>query len=128
LAYHYDRLARNAWRQIEASEDYPSLKHYCYALRPALVLEWINRFHGTPPMDIYSICKDLKLQDRLAALIAKLVSTKALVTESDTISRITALDEFILSVLKDKVERPNIHPDNDLTIKADQLFRELIKK
>lgn len=127
FSYHYDRLARNAWDQIIASEGDPKLKLYCYALRPVLSLEWIRQFSETPPMDVYSLCARLGLSQNLVEEISKLMTIKASSRESDLIPRINALDEFIMSVLENKAEKPSVTEHNqEHIIKANQLFRVLI--
>lgn len=109
FSYHYDRLARHAWDRIVKSDDNPKLKLYCYALRPALSLEWIRQFSQTPPMDVYSLCTRLDLNQNLVQDIGALITIKASAHESDLIPRMNALDAFIMSALGEKTTKPNIN-------------------
>ena len=126
LAYHYNRLARNSWDRIEERES-PKLKLYCYALRPALALEWIEKLGDVPPMDMHSLCGQLSLDEKLLAEIKKLLVLKSSANEEDLVPRNDLLDEFIISALEKKVEKQKTKGiDQEILGKADQLFRNLI--
>lgn len=127
LEYHYDRLARNAWEQVTADTSV-KIKLYCYALRPALALQWL-RLHKQPsPMDVPALCDGLILKPELQESIRHLIKMKATAKENDVISRNSALDNFVVSVLHTDVARPVDAPDNSATLweKADRLFRTII--
>lgn len=125
--YHYDRLARNAWEQIQQNADQVKLKLYCYALRPVLAVQWILRYEQTPPMDMSSLCKELTAEKELLHEIDILIQRKAVANEGDIIQRNTMLDAYIDSVLCTKAERvAETAPDSGLIERADQLFRALI--
>lgn len=126
LAYHYNRLARNSWDRIEERES-PKLKLYCYALRPALALEWIEKLGDVPPMDMHSLCGQSSLDEKLLAEIKKLLVLKSSANEEDLVPRNDLLDEFITSALEKKVEKQKTKGiDQEILGKADQLFRNLI--
>ena len=127
LAYHYNRLARNAWDKIEEGENNSELKLYCYALRPALALKWIDKSRDLPPMDMHSLCSRSSLGEKLLAEIKKLLMLKSSANEEDIVPRNALLDKFIISVLEKEVEREKTRgPDQEILEKADQLFRNLI--
>lgn len=127
LAYHYNRLAGNAWDKIEEGESNPRLKLYCYALRPALALEWIDKSQDVPPMDMHSLCSQSSLDQRFLAEIKKLLMLKSGANEEDVVPRNALFDRFIISVLEKKVEKQKTKGlDQKILEKANQLFRNLI--
>ena len=129
LVYHYNRLARNSWDRIEERESNPELKLYCYALRPALALEWVKKSGDIPPMDMHSLCSDSSLDEKLLGEIKKLLVLKSGSNEEDIVPRNDLLDEFITSALEKKVEKHKTDgTDQEILEKADQLFRNLIGK
>lgn len=126
-AYHYDRLGHNAWEQISNSTDQPRLKLYCYALRPALTLNWIRQLSTMPPMDVYSLCQALTVDKDLLTEISKLISLKATAKESDLIPRNEVLDQFIQSAFSEKMSKtpPQLDAQSQRQ-KANQLFKKII--
>jgi len=127
LAYHYNRLAGNAWDQIEKGEDNPDLKLYCYAIRPALALKWIDEFQDVPPMDMRGLCSQSSLDEKLLAEIKRLLELKSSANEKDVVPRNALLDKFITSVLQKEVRKQKTKGlDQGVLEKADQLFRDLI--
>lgn len=127
--YHYDRLARNAWEQIQQNQTNVKVKLYCYALRPAMATQWIQQYNEVPPMDIISLCNGLIKEGELLNTISSLISKKATAKEGDVIPRNSILDLYIESILKDVAERPvRLLKDNSVFInEADDLFRRIIK-
>jgi len=80
-------------------------------------------------MDIYSLCSHLPLNQNRIAEIETVLSLKASADENDLILRMNVLDEFITSVLKEKVEKQDINrPDEKMLATTNQLFRKLISK
>ncbi len=124
---HYYKLTFNAWRQIEEDHHEVKVKLYCYGLRPALMLDWLNKFHSVPPMDIHSLVYTLIKDSKLENTIAELVTLKATALEEQKISRNSLIDSFILSLLSEppKDQVPLIIKDEQL-IKGDKLFRMFI--
>ncbi len=49
--YHYHRLCCNAYNQIKENDTQTKLKLYCYALRPALCLNYMRKHNLLPPME-----------------------------------------------------------------------------
>lgn len=127
LEYHYDRLARNAWEQVTADGSV-KIKLYCYALRPALALQWLRLHKQASPMDVPSLCDGLVLKPELQEAIQHLIKIKAAAKESDATPRNPVLDDFITSVLYTIAARPADAPDDraGLWEDADGLFRKII--
>lgn len=125
LRYHYDRLARAAWEQIETDPIHVKVKRYCYALRPALMLRWLSRHDRLPPMDVASLCADI--DENLNIALTQLFDIKFTCGEGDLIARQPLLDDLIKDLLANKAPRPpliDIAPD--VVASADRLFRGLI--
>ena len=125
--YHYDRLCRSAWNQMQQPEG-ATVKRYCYALRPALMLAWLNSQKGLPPMDVYHLCAGLALHDELIRAIGSLIRAKASARERDPVSQANILDTFILSQLRVVAERPakvdaSLH---SLAPRADEVFLQTL--
>lgn len=123
LQYHYHRLAQNSWEQIQQNPENVKVKLYCYALRPALALEWMKVNNAPPPMDIASLANniDKNLQDE----IGKLVAIKSKSKEADVIQSNHLLNEFISSVLESKIEK-TILDDSDNIKSANKLFVDFL--
>ena len=105
IAYHYDRLARRAFDTITASGEEPRLKTYCYALRAAMALSWIRRFHAPPPMDLPSLMAGLEPARGISDAILRLLARKADADESGTTPRDPVLDRFLEDVLGERIAR-----------------------
>ena len=127
--YHYDRLARNSWEQIEQSSNQVKLKLYFYALRPVIVIRWMLKYHQTPPMDLYSLCLGVLEDKAITKEIGNLINMKTIAQESDLVSRNYVLDTFITSTLENTAERYKIPSKNVMayTKKANQIFYDFIK-
>lgn len=125
--YHYDRLARNAWEQIQQNAEQVKLKLYCYALRPVLSSQWTLQYNQTPPMDMPSLCKGLINETALLEEIDRLIRLKATANEGDIFQRNVILDTHIASVLEHKAERHvEVMPHNGLIAEADHILREVL--
>lgn len=126
--FHYDRLARNAWEQIQEHPSEVKLKRYFYALRPVMCLQWINHYSETPPMDLPSLCAGLIQDAAFQREISELVEQKSVAKESDIVKRSSALDSFIALALSHKTEPPvKSRKDRQTSIhKADRLFQKII--
>jgi len=94
LAYHYLHLAR---RQVAAklARDRVPLKHYFYALRPALALRFL-RLHGgrRPPMHLQALMAAVDLPPATSRTIEALVTAKSRTREMGTGPRIPVLDRL----------------------------------
>jgi predicted nucleotidyltransferase len=128
LKYHYDRLARNAWEQIQENKNDVKVKLYCYVLRPVMALQWISQYNKAPPMDMKSLCQTIAKDVILQKEIADLIDLKSQAKEADLIYRNHRLDSFIEFTLQNKPERPIelLKNENDFINKADLLFQKII--
>ncbi|WP_010298039.1 nucleotidyltransferase domain-containing protein [Candidatus Odyssella thessalonicensis] len=127
LEYHYDRLARHAWEKVTENDDLVTAKTYCYALRPALMLAWLRLFKEVPPMDIYNLCEGLLLRPQLREIMGEIISMKAVANEKDAIPRAVMLDEYINTILVNKVTKPLAAiPSEFSLLKANQIFKKII--
>lgn len=125
--YHYDRLCRSAWNQMQAP-DGATIKRYCYALRPALMLLWLKSRASFPPMDVHSLCAGLDIDELVLSNLAELIKMKASGAEKDGAASPEPLNAFILSQLAAVAERPEKSDGarHHLVEKADSLFRRLL--
>lgn len=125
FSYHYDRLARNAYAQIEETSEQAKLKHYCYALRAALSVKWIETQASPPPMDMTSLMLTIDRENFLKKEIENLIATKKDSTEKDTIPRNNIFDAFITNVLSAHRQKPEkmANPDQLIEV-ANLIFRK----
>lgn len=125
--YHYDHLARNAYEKICADSQKARLKDYCYAIRAALALRWIESRQDLPPMDINSLQNGLIVNKEIQSEISNIITLKKTATEADTIPRKTILDDLIVETLSCKREKPlKKEKDDSNIIFANSLFREIL--
>jgi hypothetical protein len=122
--YHYDRLCRSAWMQLKANAEKATVKRYCYALRPALMLKWLATRDDLPPMDVLGLSDGLKLSEDIVSAMASLFAQKRSGGEKDTVAGVAALDALVADALREEAPRPNRiditnHP---LLTEADALF------
>ena len=124
---HYYKLMINVWEQIKESSDGVKLKLYLYALRPALVLQWLHQFDGIPPMDMQSLLKQSINTADLTREIFALISLKARANEGDIVPRNLIIDAFIESIVLKVPHDVKNSIDNEKLIVADKLFRKIIE-
>lgn len=124
---HYYKLALNAWKQIEEDTSEVKLKQYCYGLRPALMLNWLNMFQSIAPMDIYSLVSGSIKDAPLENAISELISAKETAQENQKMKRNSIIDLFISSQIasKPKDYAPIIINPGQLE-KGNKLFRTLL--
>jgi predicted nucleotidyltransferase len=127
LAYHYDRSARRSWEEIAAVDGPVRLKTYCYALRPALALQWIRTRAEAPPMDLPSLMAGLPIPEDVRAAVASLLAQKAAAAEAATIPHAPALDAWISEALADRSPRPLTVDRAPVLSEADALFRSVLR-
>lgn len=127
LLYHYDRLAKHAWQEIDANADQTKIKRYFYALRPALACAWMRRFHRAPPMNIMELVEGLDLPEVFMQQLSHVIALKSKAAELDTIERNSIFDLFLRQELAFHVPRPGqqSQPPDQVCL-ADNLFRQLI--
>ena len=126
LSYHYDRLARRAWEEIMAGSTQGKLKRYCYALRSALALAWIDKNQTVPPMSIRQLMDGLSLPDGFRHEIDRMIEAKSGSTEKNAIDRNIVFDRFLETVLAVKAQRPVLPASPELAEEADRLFRQIV--
>jgi uncharacterized protein len=125
--YHYDRLCRSAWTQMQSPED-ATIKRYCYALRPALMLIWLKSRDDLPPMDVHSLVTGLGIDTQVLHDMAGLIRAKRWGGEKDVAVGVGTLDALISAQLTQVAPRPE-KPDTGkhrLTAAADSLFNRLL--
>lgn len=128
IEYHYNRLAKNSWQQIEKDADFAKCKLYLYALRPALALQWIMLYQEVPPMDIRTLSGKIVKDQDLEKEIINLLSIKARSNEHDSIPRIQLIDNYINCVLAKPLEKPRKITEEEYVFdKANTYFRKVIE-
>lgn len=126
--YHYDRLCRTSLNQMQ-TPDGATIKRYCYALRPSLMLRWLNTRTDLPPMDVHNLCMGLSLDDRLLDVLAELIRSKRRGAERERATSLEVLDEFIRTQLETVAVRPDkidVSTHRYLA-HADELFSGLLR-
>jgi predicted nucleotidyltransferase len=125
FAYHYDRLARRSFAEIEG-KDSTCLKTYCYALRGALALAWIRERQSPPPMDLSSLRAGVSLVAPVGGAIDALVERKAVATEKDVTARLPELDRLIAGILETPETRPQPIDRPEIRAEIDRAFLEIL--
>lgn len=123
---HYYKIMINTWKQIEENANEVKVKHYCYALRPALASQWIRQFGTIPPMDMKSLCDGLIKDTKLYEEVCTLITLKATAKESDIIPRNFIIDSFIKSILSTQPDAFKEAISDETFVIADKLFRKII--
>ncbi len=126
--YHYDRLCRSAWTQLKADAEKATVKRYCYALRPALMLTWLKTRDDLPPTDVKGLCDGMRLSGDVIPAMAGVFAHKRTGGEKDAVAGVAVLDALIEDALRDEAPRPDridiaTHP---LLAEADDLFLTLL--
>lgn len=127
LLYHYDRLAKHAWQEIDACPDSVKIKRYFYGLRPALACAWMRQHHQAPPMNILELATGLDLPKGFIEQLHQFIETKRKAMESDVVERSPVFDDYLCKVLSEPAARPDQSESSphDVT-EADQFFRNWI--
>jgi hypothetical protein len=126
--HFYRNYMREPWSSYsrETSEKI-KIKHYCYVLRCALSLEWLETCKTPPPMDVPSLLKGIDLDNALRSEIDLLISSKTKSVESDTMPRNTVLDDFIDRAINEERERPPKDEQEERHIdKANAFFKKIV--
>lgn len=127
IKYHYFKLAMSSWRQIEENAQEVILKHYFYALRPALSLRWATMLTQIPPMALSFLMDKTIEEPALVSAITRLVAFKATSREETRVAHNFVLDSFIKEVLSEQiVEQEPLSVDNETIKRADVLFQRII--
>jgi uncharacterized protein len=124
--YHYDRLCRSAWNQMQSSGS-ATIKRYCYALRPALMLKWLDTHDTLPPMDVHKLRAGLAIDADTLRDMATLIQAKRSGGEKDAAKNVGTLDALIaaqLAVLAPRPDRPDV--STSLLDAADAVFSKFL--
>jgi predicted nucleotidyltransferase len=124
---HYYKVAMNAWQQIQENADEVKVKLYCYALRPALTLQWVRQFNDVPPMDMKSLCDKLIKDDDLYREISDLITLKSTAQENDLIMHYSLIDSFIELALNNQTDGCKEKTGEEKILQADKFFRKIIE-
>jgi len=127
--HHYLNLGETLWHRRIENADAVNLKHYFYALRPAMALRWLGKHPNiVPPMNFQELMAGVDLDAELTEELRKLLKAKAETKELGKGRPVTILDDFILSEFeKAKALTKTIRSEKkQLRPQADRLFREII--
>ena len=122
---HYFKLMCNVYEQIKKDNEV-KLKLYCYALRPALSLQWIKQFGIIPPMDMSTLCVSLGSYISIEREISELVRLKKKSNEKDIIARNQKIDSFIESMLSEPIIKFKKPATEEKYQEANIFFRNII--
>lgn len=123
---HYKGIAHNSFETLDGNQI--KLKKLFYVLRPILAAKWILDTRSLPPMDIFSLMKNLK-EDTVKYKIQELIEIKATAKESFVYTIDRDIKNFIeeslrlFSETKLPKEKPIIE-DEDLNV----FYRSLLKE
>jgi len=123
LAFHYDRVARNAWSPGDGTI---RLKSCFYALRPCLALRWIAARGTPPPMDLPHLIEGVSLPPELPPRIEALLELKARSGEAAMVEREPVLERFLAETLSVPTPLPGRSGGSAFREHADVLFRRLV--
>ncbi len=126
LRYHYINQTRLRWDQISHSDPLVSVKHYCYGLRCALALDWLDNHQGLLPMDVASLVADLSLQPALLADMAQLLATKASAHEKGRTARHPLIDAYLQAMLEKPRASRKAQSRTALSAQGDALFAKIV--
>jgi len=122
---HYFKLMSSVFQQIKEN-DSVKLKLYCYALRPALSLKWLDQFGTVPPMDMNSLCKGVVNCTRLEKEISELIVLKENSQEKDIIPHNKNINSYIELMLEKSVLEAKKTVDEKSILEANIFFRKVI--
>lgn len=126
--YFYRNYMRTPWESYSQTDDtLIKIKYYCYSLRCALAIYWIEQRETPPPMDVPNLLAGLNISSEIRSEINKLIAAKQQSTESDTIARTPILDNFIDNAISSDAKRPKKDDMQKHNLeKANELFRKII--
>jgi predicted nucleotidyltransferase len=100
---HYQGLAKQmVFGKLEG--ELVRAKDYLYALRATLCARWIADGHGIPPVAFAELVPSAPLE--IQALIPGLLEHKARTAESERMTRLPPLDDFLAVSLAEQIEVP----------------------
>jgi len=127
IGYHYAHLGQRAvHRRLEGDEAIP-VKHYFYALRPALAIRALRLNPARrPAMNLQGLMDESELAPPLSAIIEELVEAKSRTRELGNARRYPELDALIRDELGRADELPERKPGADAQAQANQIFLDLV--
>jgi uncharacterized protein len=126
--YFYRNHMHKPWNSYSREKSEPiKIKHYCYVMRCALSLKWLEKQKTSPPMDVPSLLKGIDLDKNLRNEINLLISSKAESVESSNMPRSAILDDFIDNAISEERERlPKDEQQKRNIDKANALFKKIV--
>jgi len=127
IGYHYAHLGQRAVdRRLEGDEAIP-VKHYFYALRPALAIRALRLNPARrPAMNLQRLMEESDLASSLSAIIEELVEAKSRTRELGNARRYPELDALIRDELGRADELPERKPGAEARARANQIFLDLV--
>ena len=131
--HHYLHLGEGQWRRFLEGRETVPLKKYFYSLRPALALRWLRlQEENHVPMDLPTLIAGAELPTAVTDFLNDLMAKKAATKELGEGPRIDVLDELILEEFRLARQRVMATQsprgiESDLTQRADDLFRDIVK-
>lgn len=109
---HYLSMCENDFSKIRNSNEQFKLKRYFYVIRALLAAKWAFEEKTVPPV-LFETLVETKLKDNLKPIINELLEIKKNSTESNYISPIKELNDFIEEELV-KLKKEMINLDNSI--------------
>lgn len=127
MAQHYASLGRGALKNRFESEGMVPIKHYFYALRPALAIRALRLMPATPPsMNLQQLVLACALSRSAELQIEDLVEAKRRTRELGNTGRFPELDTLIREELERANELPLRNKDPRALDLANRIFLELV--
>lgn len=129
FALHYAKLGRTAIARWLADENKVAVKHYFYALRPALAIRVLRLDPSCrPPMQLQQLMAQANLSSSACEEIERLVALKADTREAGPIARVPEIDALIDDELARAGEVPARPPSEAFAADANDLFLDLVEE
>ncbi|HWU01364.1 MAG TPA: nucleotidyltransferase domain-containing protein [Novosphingobium sp.] len=127
IGHHYANLGQRAVdRRLEGDAAIP-VKHYFYALRPALAIRALRLNPARrPAMNLQRLMEESDLSSSLSAIVNDLVEAKARTRELGNARRYPELDELIRKELGRADELPERKLGGEALAQANQIFLDLV--
>lgn len=127
IGHHYANLGQKALdRRLEGDGAIP-VKHYFYALRPALAIRALRLNPARrPAMNLQRLMEESDLSPSLSGIIHDLVEAKSRTRELGNAKRYPELDALIRDELGRAGELPGREPGAEAHAQANQIFLDLV--
>lgn len=127
IGHHYANLGQKALdRRLEGDGAIP-VKHYFYALRPALAIRALRLNPARrPAMNLQRLMEESDLSPSLSGIIHDLVEAKSRTRELGNAKRYPELDALICDELGRAGELPGRKPGAEAHAQANQIFLDLV--